>query len=237
MTSSAVAAPAPMSAAEEAAYKRRWIALILLSLSLLLIVIDSTIVNIAFPAIRSTFNASFADAEWVNSIYSLIFGAALITWGKLGDQYGRRTIFIAGVVVFAIGSLGTGVAPSIGAMIFFRAMQGMGGAMLSPSTLSIISSTFKGKERGIAFGIWGATAGIGAALGPIVGGWLIEYGTSITPESWRLAFLINVPIAAVAIIGSFWTIREIRDATIKHRIDWLGILLAFLRHLGEQEAN
>src|SRR5216117_1219126 len=107
----------PMTSAEESAYKRRWVALALLSFSLMLIVIDSTIVNIAFPAIRKTFGASFADAEWVNSIYSLVFGAALITWGKLGDQYGRRNIFIAGAVVFVLGSLGSGFAPSIATLI------------------------------------------------------------------------------------------------------------------------
>src|SRR5215475_13355116 len=109
MTTTTATLSATMTAAEEAAYKRRWIALILLSLSLCLIVIDSTIVNIAFPTIQSSFKASYADAEWVNSIYSLVFGAALITWGKLGDQYGRRSIFIGGAVVFVLGSLGTGL--------------------------------------------------------------------------------------------------------------------------------
>jgi len=172
-----------MTAAEQQAYKRRWIALLILSMSLMLIVIDSTIVNIAFPAIRSTFGASYADAEWINSIYSLVFGALLITWGKLGDQYGRRNIFVGGAVVFALGSLGVGTASSIGIAIAFRALQGLGAAMMSPSTLSIISGTFKGKERGIAFGIWGATAGVSAAVGPILGGWLIEYGTGIMAES------------------------------------------------------
>ena len=226
MTTTTAAVPVPMSAAEEAAYKRRWIALILLSLSLMLIVIDSTIVNIAFPSIQSTFKASYADAEWVNSIYSLVFGAALITWGKLGDQYGRRNIFILGAIVFVLGSLGTGLAGNIGVLVLFRAVQGMGGAMMSPSTLSIISSTFKRRERGMAFGIWGATAGVSAALGPILGGWLIEYGTGITAESWRLAFLINVPIGIIAVVGAFWAIREVRDRSIKHHIDWLGILLA-----------
>lgn len=214
--------------AQDAAYKRRWVALLLLSLSLTLIVIDSTIVNIAFPTIRKTFGASFADAEWVNSIYSLVFGAALITWGKLGDQYGRRNIFVGGAALFTLASLGIGLSPSIGVLILFRALQGMGGAMMSPSTLSIVSATFKGKERGIAFGVWGATAGVAAAIGPILGGWLIEYGTSITPESWRLAFLINVPVGIIAIAGSFWAIRETRDVTAKHQIDWLGILLATL---------
>lgn len=205
---------------------RRWFALGILSMSLMLIVIDSTVVNIAFPAIRSTFGASFSDAEWVNSIYSLVFGAALITFGKLGDQYGRRNIFVMGAGLFALSSLGVGLAPNIGAMIAFRALQGLAGAMMSPSTLSIISATFKGRERGIAFGIWGATAGVSAALGPILGGWLIEYGTDIMAESWRLAFLINVPLAAIAIIGSFWAIRESKDNRQKHQIDWLGIVFA-----------
>jgi MFS family permease len=215
-----------MTAAEEAFYKRRWIALLILSLSLTLIVMDSTIVNIAFPSIRATFNANFAQAEWINSIYSLIFGAALITWGKLGDQYGRRNIFTAGAVVFLIGSAGSGLATSIEMMILFRAVQGMGGAMMSPSTLSIVSATFKGRERGIAFGIWGATAGVAAALGPILGGYLITYGGAA--DSWRLAFLINVPIGIIAIIGTFWAIRETRDSLVKHAIDWLGIVLSSL---------
>lgn len=218
----------PMTAAEETAYKRRWIALLLLSLSLMLIVIDSTIVNLAIPSIRNTFNASFADTEWVNSIYSLVFGAALITWGKLGDQFGRRNIFVAGTGVFLIGSLGTGLAANIGVMILFRAVQGMGAAMLSPSTLSIISGTFKGKERGVAFGIWGATAGVAAALGPIIGGWLIQYGTGVTTETWRLTFLINLPIGILAILGGLWAIREARVERVRQRIDWLGIVLASL---------
>jgi len=213
---------------EQPADNRRWYALGILSMSLMLIVIDSTVVNIAFPAIRATFKSPFSDAEWVNSIYSLIFGAALITWGRLGDQYGRRNIFVAGAALFALSSLGVGLASSINIMIGFRALQGLAAAMMSPSTLSIISSTFKGRERGIAFGVWGATAGVSAALGPILGGWLIEYGTKIMAESWRLAFLINVPLAAIAIIGSFWAIRETRDVIQKHQIDWVGILFATL---------
>jgi MFS family permease len=227
MATSAEAA-APMTAAQTVAYKRRWIALFLLSMSLMLIVIDSTIVNIAFPSIRKTFGASFADAEWVNSIYSLVFAAALITWGKLGDQYGRRGIFMAGAAVFLAGSLGAGLAGSISVMIFFRAVQGMGGAMMSPSTLSILSSTFRGRERGMAFGLWGATAGVSAALGPILGGWLITNGTSLVADSWRLAFLVNVPIGVIAIFGSLWAIQESRDETAQHSIDVIGIILASL---------
>ncbi len=221
-----VAPEIEMSPAEKAAYDRRWIALLLLSLSLVLIVADSTIVNIAFPSIRATFKASYPDAEWVNSIYSLVFGAALITWGKLGDQFGRRNIFIGGAIVFLIGSLGSGIAGNIAVMILFRAVQGMGAAMMSPSTLSIISSTFRGKERGAAFGVWGASAGVAVAFGPILAGWLIVYGTSITPDSWRLAFLINLPIGLIAIAGSFWAIRETVTKRIRQKIDWIGIVLA-----------
>jgi MFS family permease len=228
-----------MTHAEEMAYKRRWIALLILSLSLVIVVADSTIVNIAFPALRKTFGATYADAEWINSIYSLVFGAALITWGKLGDQFGRRNIFIAGAITFLIGSAGTGFAGSLGAAIFFRAVQGMGGAMMSPSTLSIISATFKGKERGAAFGVWGASAGVAAAIGPILGGWLITHGQGladasafvfnalgVSTDSWRLAFLINVPVGLFAIVGSIWAIREKRNPAAKHKIDVLGIVLA-----------
>ncbi len=224
----ALADTAAMTAADQAAYKRRWIALFILSMSLMIIVIDSSVVSIAFPAIRTTFGASFADAEWVNSIYSLVFGALLITWGKLGDLFGRRNIFVFGALIFALGSLGVGTASSIGIAVAFRALQGLGAAMMSPSTLSIISATFKGRERGVAFGIWGATAGVSAALGPLLGGWFIEYGTWITAESWRLAFLINIPIAVLAIAGSFWAIRESRDPDAKPKIDVLGILLITL---------
>jgi len=233
-------APAvPMTHAEEMAYKRRWVALLILSLSLVIVVADSTIVNIAFPALRKTFGASYADAEWINSIYSLVFAAALITWGKLGDQFGRRNIFIAGATTFLIGSAGTGFSANLGAAIFFRAMQGMGAAMMSPSTLSIISSTFKGKERAAAFGVWGASAGVAAAIGPILGGWLISNGGGITnslsfifntlnisSDPWRLAFLINIPVGIIAIFGSIWAIREKRDSSIKHTIDVIGIVLA-----------
>lgn len=217
-----------MTAEEGRAYQRRWIALLILSMSLMIIVLDGSIVNIAFPAIRRAFGASYADAEWVNTIYSLVFAALLVTWGKLGDQFGRRNIFIAGVLVFAAGSLGVGTAGTIGAAVASRALQGLGAAMMSPSTLSIISATFKGRERGVAFGIWGATAGVSAAIGPILGGWFIEYGTGIMTESWRLAFLINLPVAVIAIVGSIWAIRESRDPNARPKIDFIGIVLITL---------
>src|SRR5262249_40823245 len=109
-----------------------------------------------------------------------------------------------------------------------RAVQGMGAAMMSPATLSIISATFKGRERSLAFGVWGGTAGVAAVLGPIIGGWLITYGTSITAESWRLAFLINVPIGILAIVGSSWSILESREGSVTHRMDWPGVVFSAL---------
>ncbi|HML22736.1 MAG TPA: MFS transporter [Aggregatilinea sp.] len=214
--------------------RRRWYALLILSLSLMLVIIDGTIVNIAIPSIQSTFDSSIRDVEWVNSIYSLFYAATLILWGKIGDQYGRRLLFVAGLLLFGVGSALVGASSSIGMLIAMRAIQGLGAAVLSPSTLSIITTTFKDKERGIAFGIWGATAGVAAALGPLLGGWIItnaakwEWTTSITPDSWRWAFFINIPIVAAALVGSFWAIRESRDEHASHRLDVAGSLLGGL---------
>ena len=199
--------------------RRRWYALLILSLSLMLVIMDSTIVNVAIPSISEEFNASFNSVEWVNTIYSLVYAATLILWGKIGDQYGRRLMFLIGVVLFGIGSGLVGAASSIEMLIAMRALQGLGAAVLSPSTLSIITTTFKGRERGIAFGIWGATAGVAAALGPLLGGWVI------TNASWRWAFYINIPIVVAAFFGSLWAIREARDLTSKHHFDLVGTLL------------
>lgn len=207
--------------------RRRWLSLIILSLSLALIIIDSTIVNVAIPTIRGELQASLRDVEWVNSIYSLVFAAFLITWGRLGDQFGRRRIFMAGIVLFVTGSLVAGSAPSVPVLVLARVLQGFGAAMMSPSTLSILSSTFKGRERGFAFGVWGATAGAAGALGPLLGGWLI------TNASWRWAFWINVPVGLAAILGTYFIVQEsrgeVQDKTgQKSRLDIVGIVLSTL---------
>ena len=145
--------------------RRRWYALLILSLSLMLVIMDGTIVNVAIPSIVRNFDASFRDAEWVNTIYSLVYAATLILWGKIGDQYGRRLLFLIGVALFGLGSALVGAASSINMLIAMRALQGIGAGILSPSTLSIVTTTFRGRERGIAFGIWGATAARGGGAG------------------------------------------------------------------------
>ncbi|MBN2302878.1 MAG: MFS transporter [Anaerolineae bacterium] len=199
--------------------RRRWYALLILSLSLTLVIMDATIVNVAIPSIVKDFDATFRDAEWVNTIYSLVYAATLILWGKIGDQYGRRLLFLVGVVLFGLGSALVGASSSIGMLIAMRALQGIGAAILSPSTLSIVTTTFKGKERGIAFGIWGATAGVAAAMGPLLGGWMVDHA------SWRWAFFINIPIVIAAFAGSLWAIQESRDHSSKRYFDITGTLL------------
>jgi len=207
---------------------KRWFSLVILSLSLAIIVIDASIVNVALPSIRKDFGASLRDLEWVSAAYSLIFAALIITWGRLGDMIGRRTIFIAGVTTFGVGSIIVGLAnpiggiSGIGVIVFGRVIQGLGAAMASPSTLSILTSTFTGKSRGVAFGIWGATAGAGGALGPLIGGLLI------TNASWRWAFLVNIPIVIIAIVGSFLYITESTDKKHKNSIDIFGIIFITL---------
>ncbi|MCB8982090.1 MAG: DHA2 family efflux MFS transporter permease subunit [Ardenticatenaceae bacterium] len=202
--------------------QRRWWALIVLALSLLLVIMDGTIVNVAIPSIQSDLGATLADVEWVNSIYSLIFAMTLILWGKLGDIYGRRRLFIAGLLVFGAGSMLSGTAVSIQMLIGMRVLQAVGAAMLFPTALAIVNSTFVGKERGIAFGIWGMTAGIAAALGPLLGGWVV------TNANWRWGFYINVPIIILAIVGALAVVAESRKEGATGHLDIPGALLGGL---------
>lgn len=202
--------------------RRQWLTLLVLSLGLAIVIIDGTIVNVAIPSIQREFNASFKQLEWVNSVYSLIFAAFIITWGRIGDQVGRKRIFIAGVTTFVVGSVLAGGSRTIEVLIAARAVQGFGAAMTSPSTLSIVSGTFTGRARGIAFGVWGAVAGAAAALGPLLGGWLT------TNATWRWAFYINLPIGLIAIIGSLLVIQESREHRSKLSFDIPGIILVGL---------
>ena len=206
--------------------RTQWLILLVLCLALLIIIVDVSIVNVTIPAIRADFNASLADIEWVNAIYALTFAAFIITWGRIGDEIGRRRIFIAGIVVFAVGSAITGFGVTIPMILSGRFIQGFGAAMTSPATLSILSTTFTGRMRGLAFGLWGATAGAAGAVGPLLGGFLTTY------ISWRWAFLINVPIAAIAILGAYHYIKESKDQSRKHSYDPIGVVLAALGFAG-----
>ncbi len=209
-----VPAPAPA-----AATTRQWLALVVLALGLAIVIIDGTIVNVILPSISRDFKANLRDLQWINSVYALAYAALIVTFGRIGDQFGRRLLFVIGVVVFVAGSVLSGAAPSIGFLIAARALQGLGAAMTSPSTLSIISGTFTGRMRGVAFGVWGAVAGAAAALGPLLGGWLT------TAASWRWAFYINVPIGVIAVIGAWLLVDESKAKGRRATIDIPGIIL------------
>ena len=198
--------------------------LLVLSLSLAIIVIDATIVIVAQYRISQDFKINLKDLEWITSLYSLVFGSFLLTWGKLSDEFGRKRIFISGISLFIIGSIIDGFSQDLSQILVGRVIQGFGAAMASPSTLSILTTTFTGKARGVAFGIWGATAGAAAVLGPVLGG----YFTSDPTFTWRWAFFINIPIGIVALIGAAFAIKETRFKDPKYTTDSIGLILITL---------
>src|SRR5213592_1107358 len=194
--------------------------LLVLSLSLAIIVIDATIVIVALPQIQKDFSISLKDLEWITSLYALIFGSFLLTWGKLSDEFGRKLIFMAGISTFIVGSIIDGFSLNLSQMLVGRIIQGFGAAMASPSTLSILTTTFTGKARSVAFGIWGATAGAAAVLGPVLGG----YFTSDPTLTWRWAFFINIPIGITALVGAAFAIKETRFKDPKYTTDYPGLI-------------
>ena len=193
--------------------------LLVLSLSLAIIVIDATIVIVALPQIQKDFSISLKDLEWITSLYALIFGSFLLSWGKLSDEFGRKLIFMAGISTFIVGSIIDGFSLNLSQMLVGRVIQGFGAAMASPSTLSILTTTFTGKSRNVAFGIWGATAGAAAVLGPVLGGYFTTY------ISWRWAFFINIPIGIAALVGAALVIKETRFKDPKYTTDYPGLIL------------
>src|SRR5580693_2594487 len=183
--------------------------------------IDSTVVNVALPAIQANLHATVVGVQWVVESYGLFLGALILAGGSLGDLLGRRLIFLTGVVIFAIASAGCGFAPSIQLLLIARSVQGVGAALLVPGSLAIISASFDENTRGQAIGTWSGFTAITTAVGPVLGGWLIEHA------SWRWAFFINVPIAATVIAISLRRIPESRNAIARH-VDWLGAVFATL---------
>src|SRR6516162_1967716 len=180
--------------------------------------IDSTVVNVALPALQGSFDASVVGVQWVVEAYGLTLAALILVGGSMGDLFGRRRVFLLGVVVFAIASIASGLASTIGQLIAARALQGVGGAFLVPGSLALISASFGESERGQAIGTWSGSTAITTAVGPVLGGWLIEH------LSWRWAFFINVPLAAAVIAVSFWCIPESRNTCAGH-VDSLGALI------------
>jgi EmrB/QacA subfamily drug resistance transporter len=183
--------------------------------------IDGTVVNVALPALQTNLNATAAEVQWVIESYALLLSALLLVGGSLGDHYGRRRVFLLGVVIFAVASGLCGFAGNIRQLIAARALQGFGAALLVPGSLAIISNSFSEKERGRAIGVWSGFSAITTGIGPVLGGWLIEH------VSWRAVFFINLPLALVVILISLRHVAENSDRE-SARVDWLGAILAAL---------
>ena len=183
--------------------------------------IDSTVVNVALPALQANFHATVVDVQWVVESYGLFLAALILVGGSLGDLFGRRLIFLVGVAIFAVASVACGVASNIHQLIIARSIQGVGAALLVPGSLAIISTSFDEQSRGQAIGTWSGFTAITTAVGPVLGGWLVEHA------SWRWVFFINLPVAAAVIVISLWRIPESRSAGAG-RMDWLGAMLATL---------
>ncbi|MEO5534931.1 MAG: DHA2 family efflux MFS transporter permease subunit [Pseudolysinimonas sp.] len=201
--------------------RMRWIALLTVSLAVSLIIVDSTIINVAIPKIVDELHITSTQVQWVQESYTLVFAALLLTLGSLADRIGRRRLLAIGVVIFVIASIVAALAPSGEALIASRVVQGVGGAIILPTSLAVLNATFQGRERGIAFAVWGSTIGGMAAVGPLLGGWLTEY------YSWRWAFGINVPIGILILVGIIFVVRESRAAQ-PDRLDPVGALLSIV---------
>jgi len=195
----------------------RWV-LVATTLASSMAFIDSTVVNVALPALQANLNATIVDVQWVIEAYSLLLAALLLVGGSLGDHYGRRRIFLLGIAVFALASAWCGCAFDIRQLIVARAVQGFGAALLVPGSLAIISSSFAERERGRAIGTWSGFSAITTAIGPVVGGWLIEH------VSWRAVFFINIPIALLVIFISVKFVPESSDRE-SAGLDWLGAII------------
>ena len=180
--------------------------------------IDSTVVNVALPALQASFRATVVDVQWVVESYALFLGALILVGGSAGDLFGRRRIFLAGVTLFALASAGCGLAQNVDQLILARAVQGIGAAFLVPGSLAIISASFPEHNRGRAIGTWSGSTAMTTAIGPVLGGWLIEHA------SWRWVFFINLPLAAGVILISLWRVPESRSSVAK-RLDVLGALI------------
>lgn len=184
-----------------------------------LAMIDSSVVNVALPALQAHLNATVAQVQWVVEAYALFLAALILVGGSLGDRYGRRKIYAIGIAIFAIASMACGLSLSVQQLIAARAVQGVGGALLVPGSLAIISASFDAQHRGQAIGTWSGFTAITSAIGPVLGGWLIEQA------SWRWIFFLNLPLAAIVLGIVFWRVPESRDQSVSGTLDWKGAAL------------
>ncbi|MEZ5316864.1 MAG: MFS transporter [Vicinamibacterales bacterium] len=200
---------------------RRWV-LVATVLGSSLAFIDGSVANLALPRLQTAFDADIASVQWVVESYALLLSALLLAGGALGDRFGRRRVFALGTGLFGAASIACGLSPGIGPLVAARAVQGVGGALLVPGSLALISAAFDERARGRAIGIWSGFSAMSAGLGPIIGGWLIEQ------FSWRWAFLINAPLAAAVVAIALLHVPESRDPDAPPRLDWTGALLVTL---------
>jgi EmrB/QacA subfamily drug resistance transporter len=197
--------------------RRRWWTLGAVSLGLFMIMLDNTVVNVALPSIQKDLHSSISGLEWTVNAYTLSFAVLLVTGGRLGDIFGRRRMFLFGVVVFGLSSAFIGFSQSEAWLVAGRAAQGVGAAFMMPATLSIISNAFPPQERGRAIGTWAGVSAMALAIGPVVGGFLVEN------VSWQSIFFLNVPVAALAVVVTLAATRESRDESSTHHVDFPGV--------------
>lgn len=202
--------------------RKRWISLVFISIAVATIIVDSTIVNVAIPSIVRDLKISSTQVQWVQESYTLVFAALLLVFGALADRFGRKRLLLIGVTIFVLASVLAALSPTGDLLIAARVVQGVGGAMVLPTTLSLINATFHGKERGIAFAVWGSTIGGMVAVGPLLGGWLTTY------FSWRWAFGINVPLGAIIVIGVLAVVTESKASGAVRGIDGIGAALSVI---------
>jgi len=196
---------------------RKWLTLIVVCVAVFMLLLDITIVNVALPDIGRALHADFSDLQWVVDAYSLTLAACLLTAGSLGDLLGRRRIFVVGLAIFSLASLACGLSDSSTLLNLMRGVQGIGGAVMFAQSLALIADSFQGRERGTAFGIWGATVGASVAVGPLIGGVLTE------SAGWEWVFFVNVPVGVLAIVLALRYISENRDPNAPG-IDWPGLV-------------
>lgn len=200
----------------------RWIGLVFISMAISLVIIDGTIVNTIFPAIINELHLSSSQVQWVQESYVLVFAALLLVFGSIADRFGRRRMLLIGIAIFIFASVWASFATSDVSLIIARIEQGIGGAMVLPTTLALVNANFQGKERGIAFAVWGSTIGGMVAVGPVLGGWLA------TDFSWRWAFMINVPLGIIIAIGLWLFVKESKTEHVEGKIDYVGALLSMV---------
>jgi EmrB/QacA subfamily drug resistance transporter len=201
--------------------QRKWWTLAAVAFGLFMIMLDNTVVNVALPSIQRDLGADLSSLEWIVTGYALTFAALMLIGGKLADAYGRRLIFVTGIVIFTLASLACGLAGSEDVLIAARIVQGAGAALMNPATLSIIAATFPPKERGTAIGIWAGVSALALAIGPLVGGLLTEH------VGWEWIFFVNIPVGILGIVASFLLIEESRDET-HERLDIPGLATSAL---------